>query len=102
MDCIDVDDVPVDMATSLGMSTTTAGVLHCTLFLFDDKLMIVKRPNSSASGKSLTGLDQLDKPIRTGGLLGSIKKNGLSCKGVMDIVDVVATDVGPSGSSFKT
>ncbi|GJJ07089.1 hypothetical protein Clacol_001288 [Clathrus columnatus] len=98
VDSIDVDDIPVDTSMAPGMSTSTSntGTLHCTLFLFDDKLMIVKRPNSSASGKTLTGLDQLDKATKTGGLLAGIKKNGLSFKGVIDIFDVVATDVGPS------
>ncbi|KAF8592181.1 hypothetical protein K439DRAFT_1626199 [Ramaria rubella] len=102
IDCIDVEDVPVDTAPSnLSMSTSTsaassAGVLHCTLFLFDDKLMIVKRPHASASGKALTGLDQLDKAAKAGGLPLGLKKTGMSFKGLMDIIDVVATDVGSS------
>lgn len=99
MDYIDVEDVPVDTST-MSSSALSASTLHCTLFLFDDKLMIVKRPNSSASGKVLTGLDQLDRAVKAGGLIASIKKNGLSFKGVVDIVDIVATDVGPSGNSF--
>jgi hypothetical protein len=71
--------------------------MPCTLFLFDDKLMIVKRPNASTSGKVLTGLDQVDKAAKNGGLPLGLKKNGMSFKGVMDITDVVATDVGDSG-----
>ena len=87
----------VSMSTSTS-APSSMGVLHCTLFLFDDKLMIVKRPHVSASGRELTGLDQLDKAAKTGGLPLGVKKNGMSFKGVLDITEVVATDVGASGA----
>jgi protein ECT2 len=101
IDCIDVEDIPVDVS-QLNASASTSGssptgVLHCTLFLFDDKLMIVKRPHASTSGRALTGLDQLDKAAKAGGLPLGVKKNGMSFKGVFDITEVVATDVGTSG-----
>lgn len=86
------------MAMSSSTSTST-GALHCTLFLFDDKLMIVKRPHASASGRTLTGLDQLARAAKAGGLPLGVKKNGMSFKGVVDVTDVVATDVGMSGGS---
>ncbi|KAF8524603.1 hypothetical protein BU17DRAFT_84640 [Hysterangium stoloniferum] len=99
IDCIDVEDVPVDnmpLASSMSVSTTASAssVMPCTLFLFDDKLMIVKRPNASASGKILTSLDQVDKAAKNGALPSGLKKNGMSFKGVIDITDIVATDVG--------
>ncbi|KAI0751111.1 hypothetical protein C8Q80DRAFT_1155611 [Daedaleopsis nitida] len=95
IDCIDVQDViaadphaPISSNGPAGAAT-----LSCTLFLFDDKLVIVKRPNEK-SGRSLAGLDQLDKVVKGGLLPSSMRKSGLVCKGVIDITDVVATDVG--------
>ncbi|KAA1466780.1 hypothetical protein DENSPDRAFT_767026 [Dentipellis sp. KUC8613] len=90
IDCIDVQDVIAE--TPLSPLET----LHCTLFLFDDKLMLVKRPgNGEKTGRSLSGVDQADKVNKSGKLLPSaLKKSGLSCKGVFDVSDVVATDVG--------
>ncbi|CAE6503423.1 unnamed protein product [Rhizoctonia solani] len=86
--------------------------LQATLFLFDDKLMICKRnPSSSAPGRILAGLDETEKVAKVGLGLGlgfrkalggsSVSKPGgigggwgLSCRGVIDVGDVVATDVG--------
>ncbi|CAE6496351.1 unnamed protein product [Rhizoctonia solani] len=86
--------------------------LQVTLFLFDDKLMICKRnPSSSAPGRILAGLDETEKVAKVGLGLGlgfrkalggsSASKPGgigggwgLSCRGVVDVGDVVATDVG--------
>ncbi|KEP51744.1 RhoGEF gef2 protein [Rhizoctonia solani 123E] len=84
-------------------------VLQATLFLFDDKLMICKRnPSSSAPGRILAGLDETEKVAKVGLGLGlgfrkalggsGVSKPGggwgLSCRGVIDVGDVVATDVG--------
>jgi len=99
IDCIDVEDVISEPSASLGASSTSiaATLLHCTLFLFDDKLVIVKRPgNSDKGGKALTGLDELDK-VTKGGVPTAKKKSGMSCKGVVDVTDIVATDVGGAG-----
>jgi protein ECT2 len=105
IDCIDVEDTLApspDMHLSSANSGTpgpSAGsALYCTLFLFDDKLVIVKRP-AEKSGRALTGLDQLDKVVvDRKGLVGAVgKRSGLSCKGVTEVVDVVVTDVGGSG-----
>ncbi|KIJ70110.1 hypothetical protein HYDPIDRAFT_104781 [Hydnomerulius pinastri MD-312] len=97
IDCIDVDDIIVDapMGASSSASSLSATVLHCTLLLFDDKLVIVKRPgNGEKSGRSLAGLDEVEKLAKTGGLPLGMKKSGLSCKGVVDLCDIVAADVG--------
>ncbi|KAL7421475.1 hypothetical protein Q5752_004362 [Cryptotrichosporon argae] len=124
IDSIDVDDLPVDYMSpriplrpsiSLGSNPTqsvasigsvTSGpasptkdvqALHCTLFLFDDKLMIVKRQASTVSGRKITGLDDVAKLVNKGpgGImdLGG-KKDKLSFKGTVDILDVIAADVG--------
>jgi hypothetical protein len=104
VDCIDVDDLLADsqLHASGGHSTnSSSGALHATLILFDDKLMILKRPgHGERSGRALAGLDELEKMTKSGGLPLGMKKNGLSCKGVLDLVDIVATDVGPSCRSF--
>lgn len=73
------------------------GALHCTLFLFNDRLIIVKRPNAQSSGRALSGLNEIDKLIRTNAIRNR-KKSTLSMKGVIDVVELAATDVG--GSEF--
>jgi protein ECT2 len=98
IDCIDVNDIVQDgqASASTSVSSIPLNVLHCTLFLFDDKLMIAKRPgNGEKSGRLLAGLD--DKLAKNGGLPFGMKKSGLSCKGVIDLPDVVAADVGGAG-----
>ncbi|KAH9943155.1 uncharacterized protein BXZ73DRAFT_40576 [Epithele typhae] len=99
IDCIDVQDVvaPDPHAPVSSNGPTGALTLHCSLFLFNDKLMIVKRP-ADKSGKALSGLDQLDKVVKGGALPSSMRKSGLVCKGVLDITDVAATEVG--GADF--
>jgi protein ECT2 len=99
IDCIDVEDLLTDVQLPSGSgSGSSAGSLHCSLFLFDDKLVIVKRPgNGEKGGKALTGLDELDRVTKSGALPSGKKKSGMTCKGVVDVVDVVATDVGGAG-----
>jgi hypothetical protein len=98
IDCIDVEDTDVPLPSGSSASTSSAGTLHCTLFLFDDKLVIVKRPgNGEKSGRVLAGLDELEKLTKSGALPHGMKKSGMSCKGVIDITDFVATDVGGAG-----
>ncbi|KAF7964406.1 hypothetical protein HWV62_8515 [Athelia sp. TMB] len=97
IDCIDVEDVILDSSSSISAGPSTSSSLHCTLFLFDDKLLIAKRPgNGEKSGRSLSGLDEMDKLAKSGGLPLGMKKSGMTFKGVMDITDVVAADVGGS------
>ena len=96
IDCIDVEDIITDGPMSASASTTSLGTsLNCTLFLFDDKMVIVKRPHDK-SGKALSGLDAVDK-VTKGASLPSKRRSGMSCKGVVDIADVVATDIGGAG-----
>ncbi|KAJ7498756.1 RhoGEF domain-containing protein [Mycena latifolia] len=97
IDCIDVEDILSDAPTSSAASvnSSSTGSLHCTLFLFDDKLLIVKRPgNGEKGGRALAGLDELDKLTKAGGRPSGKKKSGMTCKGVVDVTEVVATDVG--------
>ncbi|KAG8218645.1 hypothetical protein J3R82DRAFT_4309, partial [Butyriboletus roseoflavus] len=97
IDCIDVEDIVVDgpPGASSSASSISTTLLHCTLFLFDDKLMIVKRPgNGEKSGRLLSGLDEVEKLAKTGGLPLGMKKSGMSYKGVFDLCDVVVADVG--------
>jgi hypothetical protein len=78
------------------------------LFLFDDKLMVVKRQSSSISGRKVTGLDDMQKLVKSGGGVAVMDKSGtkkdkLSFRGAVDILDVIATDVGGGGTSmFRT
>lgn len=99
IDCIDVEDLCTDglMLGSVS-STNSPDILHCSLFLFDDKLVIVKRPgNGEKGGRGLSGLNQLDRVTITGGRPTGLKKNTMAFKGMVDITDVVATDVGNAG-----
>lgn len=98
IDCIDVQDIiPSDPHGPISSNGPAGSMtLNCTLFLFDDKLLIAKRP-SEKSGKTLTGLDQLDRVVKGGTLPPSMRKNGLVYKGVVDITDVAATDIGGAG-----
>lgn len=93
-------------SVSTASSSATSGTsnLHCTLFLFDDKLMIVKRQSSTVSGRKVTGLDDMQKLIKTGGGVAVMdkagaKKDKLSFRGTVDILDIMATDVGNGGTS---
>lgn len=99
VDYVDVEDAFIEGFPSLssGSGTSALEPLHCTLFLFDDKLMIVKRPGEK-SAQVLTGLDQLEKIAKGSGVPSGLRKSGMSCKGVIDLTDVVATDVG--GADF--
>ncbi|KAJ7638992.1 hypothetical protein FB45DRAFT_904439 [Roridomyces roridus] len=95
IDCIDVEDNDAPISSAASVNSSSGGSLHCTLFLFDDKLLIVKRPgNGEKGGRALAGLDELDKLTRTGGRPTNKKKSGMTCKGVVDVTEVVATDVG--------
>lgn len=99
------------MRPSLSHHTTSpAGVqsrtisLHCTLILFDDKLVIVKRVSAAINGRKVTGLDSIDRMMKAGGGLNGLAHSGttftkdkLEFRGVVDILDVIATDVGNSG-----
>lgn len=124
VDILDVDDHFVDsfgstpygnVASTLSSVSSGAsgsggnGSLHCSLILFDDKLMIVKRPSSEKAGRTLAGLDEVEKLANGGlatttrgrGLSISMKRAGMTCKGVVDITDVAITDCsGPDAHLF--
>jgi hypothetical protein len=72
------------------------------LFLLDDKLLIVKRQSASVSGRKTTGLDDVAKLVKTGGGIsimekGGTKKDKLVYRGSVDVLDVIASDVGNGG-----
>lgn len=76
--------------------------LHCTLVLFDDKLMITKRQVAAISGRRATGLDDINALIKTGGGIAVKEKDGskkakLTFRGVVDIMDVRVADMGNGG-----
>lgn len=121
VDCIDVEDnfgeaaldseslvagTPNGTFSTPGASSSNS-TLHCTLFLFDDKLVIARRKNGDKSGRTLAGLDDVEKfPVEgsnrrgLGFLFGKngFKKGSMTCKGVVEVTDVVATDVTGSGA----
>jgi hypothetical protein len=83
---------------------SSGGNLHCTLFLFNDKLLIVKRQNAGVSGLEVTGFEDIEGLLSSGGgwagLTGAkqLRKDKLSAKGMVDILEVIASDVGDSGA----
>ncbi|GHJ88511.1 hypothetical protein NliqN6_4913 [Naganishia liquefaciens] len=123
IDSIDVEDVVTDLDRRSGSAGPSGSplrpslshhasshsgpqrisVLHCTLILFDDKLVIIKRMAATVNGKNVTGLDSIDKMMKAGGGLNGVAHSGttllkdkLEFRGVVDILDVIATDVGNS------
>ncbi|KAF5358949.1 hypothetical protein D9758_004743 [Tetrapyrgos nigripes] len=97
IDCIDVEDVLLDQPLSSSASvSSSSSSLHCSLFLFDDKLLLVKRPSGDKGGRALAGLDDIDKITKSSGIPNGRKRSGMVCKGVFDVTDIAATDVGSS------
>lgn len=115
IDCIDVDDFPIDvlgpsaMNTLLSPGTNTASgyrTIHCTLFLFDDVIAIAKRASSASCGRSLVGLDDLSKladQMKTyterSAIIKSPAKVELGFRGLIDVSEVRAIDMG--GPDFQ-
>ncbi|KAL5487604.1 hypothetical protein ACEPAI_5712 [Sanghuangporus weigelae] len=113
IDCLDVVDNLVDaagmspygsMSAGAGASTSvnasvSGGSLQCTLFLFDDKLMIVKRSGNDKTGRSLAGLDDVERVANSGLVSGKsrnlpgTRRNGMSFRGVVDVTEVNVTDI---------
>jgi hypothetical protein len=99
IECIDVEDSYFPAGGSVE-DIAAAGIepLKCSLFLFDDKLMIVKR-NGDKPVRALSGLNDLDKVLaKPASRPISLKRSGLQFKGIVEITDVVATDVGGTGA----
>jgi hypothetical protein len=97
--------LPVSPQSNIGGSFALTP-LHCTLFLFDDKLMIVKRQSSTISGRKVTGLDDVPKLVKSGGGVAVMDKNGgrkdkLSYRGVVDVLDIIATDISNGGECWN-
>lgn len=97
---IDADEV-IDVTDS---RPTT---LRCTLFLFDDKLLITKRPSGDKQGKVHAGVDDLDRAVglyqtshltsSQASILGSpkrLRKGVLGFRGVLGLAEVSAVDLG--------
>ncbi|KAK6904572.1 hypothetical protein I203_105388 [Kwoniella mangroviensis CBS 8507] len=96
IDAIDVEDLPAEYPTSPPAIHAAATPLNCTLFLFDDKLMIVKRQSGSISGRKVTGTDDIPRLVRGAAIMDKnpIKKDKLGFRGEVDILDVIASDTG--------
>ncbi|GAA5826318.1 hypothetical protein JCM11251_007252 [Rhodosporidiobolus azoricus] len=103
--CIDADEI-IEVADS---RPTT---LRCTLFLFNDYLLIAKRPSGDKTGKVCTGLDDIERLLTLyqtshlsstqASLLGSpkkLRKGILGFRGLVDLSEVVAVDLGNSSPS---
>ncbi|CAO1638739.1 unnamed protein product [Sympodiomycopsis kandeliae] len=105
IDSIDVDDFPLDYAGGAVFSpgsSQAARPIPCTLFLFDDSILVAKRSNPLSSGRQLLAIDDLDRLAdemktfteRSGTSANQNKKPELGFRGVVDIADVIATDLG--------
>lgn len=68
VDCIDVFDKPLpgsraETAPGHGYSAHQEELL-CTLFLFNDRLIVAKRESAEGTGRSLAGLDNINKLVK--------------------------------------
>ena len=66
--------------------------------------MIVKRHSSAVSGRKVTGLDDVSRLIKSGGGVAVLDKSGgkkekLFYRGIVDIADIIVTDMGGGGRS---
>lgn len=103
--CLDVDEIIEGSSSSQ--------TLRCTLFLFSDKLVIVKRPVGDKTGKELAGLDNVDNlailysasaaPTEAAlsasvytipGSPKKLKKGIMGFRGDIDLTSVLAVDLG--------
>lgn len=107
IDCIDVDDFPLDSsaaASGIGASFSGLKPIPCTLFLFDDRIVIVKRAHASTSGRKLVGLDDIGRltsqmkivteKSSTASLLVQGKRPELAFRGTVSLMDIEAQDLG--------
>jgi hypothetical protein len=68
--------------------------------------MIVKRQNSAISGRKVTGLDDVTRLVKSGGGVAVMdkagsKKDKLSFRGIVDVLDIIAADTGNGGRSLS-
>lgn len=113
MDCIDVVDkrLPSSVASAApgGGYNSHTDDLHCTLFLFNDRLMIAKRNDADGTGRSIVGLNNINKLVQEmqggdNGLSRSrspMKARGKSMRyrGDFDLGDITANDLSEIGMS---
>ncbi|GAA5821205.1 hypothetical protein JCM3770_005251 [Rhodotorula araucariae] len=107
-----IDAIDVDEVFEVSDPRPTSETLRCTLWLFSDRLLITKRPRGDRTGKNQAGIDDLDRLVQLyqtahltssqATLLGSpkrLRRGVLAYRGVVDLTEVVAVDLGTSGSS---
>lgn len=88
--------------------------LRCTLFLFQDKLLIAKRPSGDKQGKVHAGVDDLDRTVALyqtshlspsqASILGSpkkLRKGVLGFRGIVDVAATAAIDLGERSSHHE-
>lgn len=92
-----------DFIDSIDVIDTTHSI-PCTLFLFSHKLLVAKRPHSSAGGRSLAGLDKdlapLDFNHRSPTKSNKVPKPLMTFKGWVDLIDLSVSDVSNNGLLF--
>ena len=113
IDCIDVLDtrLPPAAATSApgtGYSSHTDDLL-CTLFLFNDRILVAKRDSAEGTGRSIVGLNNINKLVqdmqgKDAALSRSrspMKGRGkaMRYRGDYDLGEVIANDLGEYGQS---
>ncbi|PWN39455.1 hypothetical protein IE81DRAFT_326527 [Ceraceosorus guamensis] len=129
IDCIDVEDFPMDLfgpaaaaafspgsvapggsAAAGAAAVGTGRVQHCSLFLFDDCLVILKRSSTSICARQMVGLEDINRLAdqmrtfveRSGTSSSSSKaasnKMELGFRGTVDLSDIKAVDAG--GNDF--
>lgn len=106
VDCIDVFDRPIPSGAAEGLPGNGYAVhqeeLLCTLFLFNDRLIVAKRESAQGTGRSLAGLDNINKlvkemqmpdPALSRSKSPSKKKSkSMRYRGEFDLGDLVARD----------
>lgn len=114
INAIDVEDFPLDTAQtgtpsslfSPSVGGTAARSVPCTLFLFDDAVLIAKRNSAGTSGKRALRLHDLNRLAdemktyteKSGTPSQPARRAELSFRGVSDILDIQACDLGGPGA----
>ena len=104
---IDADEV-------IEVTDSRPTTLRCTLFLFQDKLLIAKRPSGDKQGKVHAGVDDLDRTVALyqtshlspsqASILGSpkkLRKGVLGFRGIVDVAATAAIDLGERSSHHE-
>ena len=111
VDSIDVEDLGIHLTTPLASTSnafaqSTGSALPCTLFLFNDCLIIAKRESSIVNGKKLAGLDDIEALIKQmrpsqataagGGSPVKVSRQ-LAFRGRVELLELSAMDLGQDG-----